>query len=246
MVPPAVVLHRPQLGENIGAAARVMGNFGLSDLRLVAPRDGWPSARADTMAAGALEGVVTARVFDTLSEALSDIARAYATTARPRDMERPVMGPREALAEIRAAEANEARTAVVFGGESSGLPNEAVAACDVVLTYPVEAAFSSLNLAQAVAVFAYEWRAGADDAPPASFARPPADMATKLEIAGLADHLEEALDDAGFYWPEAKAETMKANLRATIARQAWTSQEVRTLRGALKALVDRPADRRRT
>src|SRR5690606_17553030 len=147
MIRPCFVLVAPQMGENIGAAARVMANFGLSDLRLVAPRDGWPNPAAETMSAGARPDVVKVTVFDTVEQAVADCGLVFATTARPREMEKPVVGAGEAVARIRATPA---QAAVLFGAERAGLPNEAVVMADAILSYPVNASFASLNLAQAV------------------------------------------------------------------------------------------------
>lgn len=233
MTPPAIILVTPQMGENIGAAARVMANFALSDLRLVSPRDGWPNPAAETMSAGALPDHITARVFDTLEEAIADCTTVIATTARPRGMEKPVLSTTDAVERLRAAEG---QSAVLFGAEKSGLPNEAVTLCDAILTYPVSPEFSSLNLAQSVALLAHAWREGSDGAKPP--AQAPADApATRDELVGMMQHFEDELDRAGFFFPEVKKPVMVQNLRNTFARAGWTSQEVRTFRGAIKALA---------
>ncbi len=241
---PAIILVEPQLGENAGAAARVMANFGLAELRLVAPRFGWPNARAEALAAGALEaGGVETRVLDTLEAALADRTYVLAATARPRETRKDVLGPREAAAACRAALAAGGAPAVMFGGERAGLTNEAVALADAIVTYPVDPAFSSLNLAQAVAVFAYEWGAGAGHPLSEGFAAPAPDAASRAELQGLVDHLEDELEAAGFFWPPVKAGQMKLNLRHTLARAGLTSQEVSTLRGAIKAIASGPRRR---
>lgn len=264
---PAIVLARPQLGENIGAAARVMANFGLRDLRLACPRDAWPNPAAQAMAAGAIEtpdtapntdtGTHTATpapgptqaatrapvhvgVYDDVAAALADRSLVLAASARPRDMVKPVLSVREAVAMVRAAEIQGA-PAVLFGSEASGLSNDEIVGCDAIVTYPVEPGFSSLNLAQAVAVFAFAWRSASDDAPPERFARPrPEPVATKAELLGLGEHLERELDTAGFFHPPHKRDAIARNLRATFARGELTAQEVRTLRGAIHALVNGP------
>ncbi len=159
MTPPAFILVAPQMGENIGAAARVMANFGLFDLRLVAPRDGWPNPAADTMSAGAFESGVTARVFDTVETAIADCGLVLATTARSRGMEKPVLDMAGARARIQSTPG---RAAILFGGERAGLPNEAVTLADAILSFPVNPGFTSLNLAQAVAVAAHGWAEGRD------------------------------------------------------------------------------------
>lgn len=231
---PAIILARPQMGENIGAAARVMRNFGLADMRIVSPRDGWPNEKADAMAAGAADVLEAARVTDDFARAVGDLTLVFATTARAREMVKPVMTPREAMARAKAETARGGRPGVLFGAEATGLLNEELAAADILLTIPVDPDFSSLNLAQAVAVTAYEWRSG--DPAPDDFSAAPL-PATKQELMALMDHLETELDRAGFFFPAHKAETMKRNLRAGLTRGNWTHQDVQTLRGAIKALT---------
>lgn len=234
MIAPCFILVAPQMGENIGAAARVMANFGLTDLRLVSPRDGWPNPAAETMSAGALPHVVRVSVFARVEEAIADCGLVFATTARPREMEKPAVGAREAVARIRATTA---RAAVLFGAERAGLPNEAVALADAILSYPVNPAFASLNLAQAVAVLAHSYAEGGGDGPPPAFANALDAPATRDELIGMMEHFEEELDRAGFFFPEAKRAPMVQNLRNAFTRSGWTSQEVRTFRGAIKALA---------
>lgn len=231
---PAVVLVRPQMGENIGAAARVMANFGLSSLRICAPRDGWPNEKADAMAASGLDVIQAARVTDGFDGAIDDLTLVFAATARPRDMEKPVMTPRQAMDRARAEIAAGGRPGFVFGPEASGLAGEEVAMADAILAIPVDAACPSLNLAQAVAVTAYEWMAG-DPAPQDYGELAPA--APRDELEGLILQLEDQLGDAGYFFPEHRADTMKRNLRAALSRAGFTSQEVRSLRGALKSLA---------
>jgi tRNA/rRNA methyltransferase len=224
------------MGENIGAAARVMANFGLFDLRLVRPRDGWPSAAAETMSAGALPDIASCAVFETTEAAIADCGLVFATTARPRGMEKPVVGAGEAVARIGATPA---RTAVLFGAERTGLENEDVALADAILSYPVNPAFASLNLAQAVSVFAHGWAEAQATGAPAQFGEaPPVDApATREELVGMMEHFEEELDRAGFFFPDVKRPVMTLNLRNAFTRAGWTSQEVRTFRGAIKALA---------
>jgi tRNA/rRNA methyltransferase len=234
--PPVVILHAPQLAENIGAVARVMGNFGLTDLRLVAPRDGWPQPRAWASASGADWPLDGARVFARLEEAASDLRLLFATTARPRETALPVMTPREAAAQLREASAQGWPVGLVFGGERAGLETQDIALTQGIVTVPVEARFRSLNLAQAVAVCAYEWRVAEDAAPPANFteAEPPADQAAML---GLYEHLEAELDAAGFFHPPEKRPSMVRNLRVALSRARMNDQEVRTFRGVVTALA---------
>jgi len=245
MLTPAIILIRPQLGENIGAAARVMANFGLRDLRLVAPRDGWPNPRSEPMAAGAFDGHVDVTVHATTEQAVGDLNYVIAATARPREVWKPVLAPRDALVEVRRQIAGGRRAGVMYGTEKSGLSNEDVGLADAIVTYPVNSDFSSLNLAQSVAVFAYEWGAGLDTPLPEGFDAETPDPAAKADLDGLMVYLEEELDAAGFFWPPLKAEQMKRNLRGTFARAGLTTQEVSTFRGAMKAIAEGPRRRAR-
>jgi tRNA/rRNA methyltransferase len=234
MTQPAFILVAPQLGENIGAAARVMANFALSDLRLVAPRDGWPNPAAETMSAGALPDVVKVLVFERLEDAIADCGVVIATTARPRGMEKPVLAAREAIARIHATPG---RTAILFGAERAGLPNEAVALSDAILSFPVTQSFASLNLAQAVALVSHAIAEAQASGPPAAFTDAIDAPATREELIGMMEHFEEELDRAGFFFPDEKRAPMVQNLRNAFTRAGWTAQEVRTFRGAVKALA---------
>jgi tRNA/rRNA methyltransferase len=234
MITPAFILVAPQMGENIGAVARVMGNFGLSDLRIVAPRDGWPNPAADTMSAGALPDVVRARVFDTVEQAVADCVQVLATTARPRGMEKPVVDASGAVSLCAGAAG---LTGILFGAERAGLPNEAVTLADAIVTLPVNTAFASLNLAQAAGVVAHQWAAAAAAGLPPRFEGGVDAPATREDLIGMMEHFEEELDRAGFFMPEAKRPVMTQNLRNAFTRAGWTEQEVRTFRGAIKALA---------
>ena len=237
MTPPVVILDRPQLAENIGAAARVMANFGLEELRLVAPRDGWPQDRAWASASGADWPLAGARVFPTVAEAIADLQLVLAATARPRETQHRVHTPREGAAELAAAAGAGWRCGWLFGGERAGLETADVALCGAIVTVPVAQRFRSLNLAQAVAVNAYEWGVlAAGDAPPATFqtAAPPADGAEELR---LFEHLEGELDASGFFFPPENRPSMVRNLRVALGRARLTTQEVRTLRGVITALT---------
>ncbi|HXQ46619.1 MAG TPA: RNA methyltransferase [Caulobacteraceae bacterium] len=233
--PPCVILDRPQLAENIGAVARVMANFGLSDLRLVAPRDGWPQDRAWASASGADWPLDQARVFGTIAEAVADLTRVYATTARAREARLPVLTPRGAAAALRVAAGNGEASGLLFGGERAGLETADIAACQAIVTVPIDPRFRSLNLAQAVALNAYEWWTAAGAGPPASF-DDDTTPATADELAGFYEHLERELDAAGFFFPPAKTPSMVRNLRALFARAGLSAQEVATLRGVVTAL----------
>jgi tRNA/rRNA methyltransferase len=232
---PVVILHAPQLAENIGAVARVMANFGLSELRLVAPRDGWPQERAWASASGADWPLDNAQVFGRVEDAVGDLRLLLATTARPRETRLPVMTPREAAAQLHAGAAQGWPVGLLFGGERAGLETQDIALAQGIVTVPVHGRFRSLNLAQAVALCAYEWRVAEDAGPPAAFddATPPADGAAML---GLYEHLEGELDAAGFFHPPEKRPSMIRNLRSALSRSQMTDQEVRTFRGVVTAL----------
>ena len=244
---PAIVLVRPQMGENIGAVARAMLNFGLSQLRLVEPRDRWPNPKAYPVASGADRVLDSATLEWTLEAGIADATFVVATTARPRYMEKPVWGPREAASKLRAAIAAGERPAILFGAEANGLTSDEVARADVILTYPVNPAFASLNLANAVTVFAFAWSEARQetDAPP-WFRTSQGPPATQAELEGLFGHLEQDLDDGRFFHPPDKAALMKQNLRAIFLRAGLTQQEVQTLRGVIKALVIGRGGRKKT
>jgi tRNA/rRNA methyltransferase len=233
--PPCVILHAPQLAENIGAAARVMANFGLDELRLVKPRDGWPQEKAWASASGADWPLDNARVFDRVEDAIADLKLVFATTARPRETQLKVMTPREAAGELHRACDSGLRTGLLFGGERAGLETADIALCHGVVTVPIDLRFRSLNLAQAVAINAYEWRLGVLDRPPPAFREgpPPADQAMMI---GLYEHLEGELEAAGFFHPPEKKPAMVRNLRVALGRARFSDQEARTFRGVITAL----------
>ncbi|WP_253201470.1 RNA methyltransferase [Sphingomonas quercus] len=234
---PVIVLVQPQLGENIGKAARAMLNFGLTELRLVAPRDGWPNPAAGPAASGAdivLEG---ASVHDTLAEAIADCAHVYATTVRRRGLVKPVLTPEEAAREMRG---QDGRTAILFGPERSGLETDDVAVARAIITAPINPQFGSLNLAQAVILVAYEWSKGEALAQPTLIqADPPAPQA---ELDGLVEHLDQMLEGAGYFYPPDRVPATRRTLRSVLTKPGWSTQEVRTLRGVLSAL-ERPRAR---
>ncbi|WP_347268246.1 RNA methyltransferase [Paracoccus sp. (in: a-proteobacteria)] len=239
---PAIILVRPQMGENIGAAARAMLNFGLSEMRLVAPRDGWPNPRAVAMASGAAGRVLDrARVFDTLAAAMADIDHAYATTARGRELTKPVLTPALAMQDARRRSAEGGRSAVIFGPERAGLENDDIARANAIITVPVNPDFPSLNLAQAVLLTGYEWARETLPPEPAPHGRRPAGevAATRLEIERLADHWEERLDAAGFFFPPQKAPAMKLVLRNLWSRLPLTQADTRIFHGMLRQLIRR-------
>ncbi|MFN3213847.1 MAG: RNA methyltransferase [Henriciella sp.] len=232
---PIIILHRPQLGENIGSAARVMLNFGLTELRLVEPRDGWPNPAAETLSAGAFDAGVKVGVFAGIDEAIADLGTVLATTARPRGMEKQVV---DARGGVELVQARRQKTGILFGAENHGLPSEVVGLADAILTYPVNPGFASLNLAQAVGVFCASWGAqqgavGRWEGEKAGIEPP----APKEDLIRMFEHLEEELERAGYFYPADKTPLMKTNIRNAFIRGDWTTQEVRTFRGAIKALA---------
>ena len=233
---PAVILVNPQMGENIGSAARSMLNFGLTDLRLVAPRDGWPNDRAVSLAAGAVSVVEGAKLFDTTAEAVADLQYVLSATARRREIELPVLGVSGVGARLRALEGQGTHTGILFGAEKSGLSNADVALSDAILTYPVNPAFQSLNLAQAVNVFALLWAQAGEAEVPDVFEPDISEAAPREDLVRLFEHLEDELEEAGFFYPAAKRDLMAQNIRAPLTRARMTEQEVRTFRGIVKAL----------
>lgn len=230
-IDPVFILVRPQMPENIGAAARAMGNFGLRDLRLVAPRDGWPAHEAERNAAGALDGYVQVQVFDTVPEALADLHLTFATTARSRDMNKQVYGPSEAAAMVQ--QSAQLKTGIVFGPERTGLTNEDLQHCQHILTYPVNAEFSSLNIAQAVLLMAYELGKGSV----APSAAPPQEPATQEALEGFFTRLEALLEDKGFYKAPHLKDTIQRNTRTMLMRAGFSEGELGTMQGVISALA---------
>ncbi len=232
---PIIVLVRPQMGENIGAAARAMLNFNLTGLRLVAPRDGWPNPKAKATAAGAgsvLDGV---QVFDTVAEAVADCEHVLATTARQRGLFIPVYEPEEAAQHLRGWTEGDRRSAVLFGAEKTGLETDELAHADAILTIPVNPSFASLNLAQAVIVVAYEWARAQNT--PALFTSPYEESpAPKQSLEGMLGHLSEVLDRAGYFYPDDKRPVLERNLRTLFTNAQLTEAELRLFRGVLRQL----------
>ncbi len=242
---PAIILVRPQLAVNVGMAARAMANFGLSDLRLVAPKNGWPRTgehkdTAEAAAAGASYLLEGARVFATVAEAVADLTAVYATTARERGQGKPVLAPDAALAAWAAPVAAGEPRGILFGPERTGLDNDEVALADAVVTFPVDGAYGSLNLAQAVLLVGYEWRrqSGGTALPFGQVERSP--PATREAVLSFFDYLEGALERAGFFRPDGKQPVMRRNLRNIFHRIGLSEQDVRTLRGAMVRLVEGP------
>ena len=224
------------MGENVGAAARAMKNFGLSELVLIAPKFEWPNDRAQMLASGAADILKNARICATAAEALAPFNLVLATTARDRDILKEIHTPQAAAQRLRESAAAGARTALLFGGERAGLDNDDMSLSDAVITIPT-AEFSSLNLGQAVLLLGYEWLKSADKTPAIRTRQTVAVPATRTELTGLFEHLERELDVAQFFFPPAKRETMVRNIRAMIMRSGLSDQEARTIRGMIVALV---------
>ncbi len=235
-VTPAVILVRPQLGENIGMAARAMLNCGLSTLRLVSPRDGWPNERAQRAASGADIVLEKAEVFDSVGEAVADLEHVVATTARNRELVQRILTPRQAATEMRGWIGRGEGVGIMFGPERTGLENDDMVHADTALSIPLNPQFSSLNMAQAVLLVAYEWTAAGDTTPPVRLADHAARPATKEELQSLFDHLERALDQSGFLRNKEMRPSMVLNLRALLQRAEMTEQEARTFHGVIKFL----------
>ena len=242
---PVIILVEPQLGENIGMVARAMANFGLFELRLVNPRDGWPNERANAAASRADHVIEGTKVFSTLREALHDLKYVIATTARQRDMLKDVLAPGEATSILRQSFANGVRTGIMFGRERWGLHNDEVALADAMVTFPVNPAFASLNIAQAVLLMSYEWMMSANEEPYATaFRAPQSDVADKSDLHAFFDHLEGALEDAQYYYPPERRERMSNNLRSIFNHAGLKKLELQTLHGVVAALERRWLEKR--
>jgi tRNA/rRNA methyltransferase len=239
---PAFVLIRPQMGENIGAAARAMANFGLERMRLVAPRDGWPNAAAVAMASGAGRLLDAAQLHDDTASAVADCEYVYATTARPRELTKPVLSPQAALQDAVRRIAQGQRVAVMFGPERAGMENDDISRANAIITVPVNPDFPSLNLAQCVLLTGYEWRLATEEVIPER-TQMQGDWANQSEIEALSQHYEDRMEDAGFFFPDHKAASMKLNLRNLWSRMPLTRADVQMLHGIMRQMVrwkDRP------
>lgn len=234
---PVVVLVRPQLADNIGAVARAMANGGLFHLRLVAPRDGWPQERAWRSASGADRILDAITLHDTVADAVADLHHVFATCPRPRHIIKPVMTARGAAAEMRQICARDLRVGLLFGPERAGLDNDDMACADALIRYPLNPAFMSLNLAQAVMVLAYEWWSAADSTPPRHLMTNETHVATKAELENFLSHLVSQLDECGFLRNLPKRPGMVRNIRHFFQRGEVTEQELRTLHGIVTELA---------
>jgi tRNA/rRNA methyltransferase len=234
---PAIILVEPQLGENIGMVARAMANFGLSELRLVNPRDGWPSEKARAAASRADHVIDAVKVFDDLGAAVADLNFLFATTARQRDGFKVVRGPVEAGRMLRGYSIAGQRTGILFGRERFGLYNEEVGLADEIVTFPVDPGFASLNIAQAVLLMSYEWmKSGLEAETDTNFTGPEMPPATKAQLHGLFSHLESALEARGYFRPAEKKPKMVDNLRSVLTRAGFAEPELKVLRGVVASL----------
>ena len=236
--PPVIILVRPQLGENIGKAARAMLNFGLTELRLVTPRDGWPNPDAGPASAGADIVLAEAQVFDSLAEAVADCTTIYATTVRKRGVMKPVLTPEAAAREVHASAG---RSAYVFGAERSGLETDDVALAHNIVTVPINPEFASLNLAQAVILLAYEWSKGIALASPPEVPLDP--VAPHAELEELIQHLTRDLDKSGYFVPPERTEATLRTLRTALTKTGWSHNDIRMMHGIITSLGRTPRSR---
>ena len=237
-----IILVEPQLGQNIGSAARAMLNFGLTDLRLVRPRDGWPNQEAIAPAAGADKILENIQVFPSTLSAMGDLNRTFATSARTHDMVKSIYTPRTALELLTSTAEQGQKVGVLFGCERCGLQNEDISLCEALIKIPTNIDFPSLNLAHAVSLIAYEWSLQSNSAPAQVFRTGITPLATREDLGNLFIHLEKELDRTGFLRHKEKRPTMVRNIRNIFQRACLTEQEVRTLRGIIRSLVEEPQD----
>ena len=236
---PIIILVRPQLGQNIGKAARAMLNFGLTEMRLVSPRDGWPNPDAGPAASGADKVLEQAQLFSSVADAIADCSIVFASTVRRRDLVMPVVGPEQMAREMHGAAG---RSAILFGPERSGLESEDVALAGKIVTVPINPEFGSLNLAQAVILLAYEWSRGIALAQPTAKEAEPA--ATMGELEGLVGHFDQLLETAGYFFPPERTAVTRATIRTILTRPQWSGREVKALRGMIRTIArpKRPRD----
>ncbi len=241
---PVMVLVKPQMGENIGASARAMWNFGLDRMRLVAPRDGWPNPKAEAMSSGAGRLLDEATVHDTTADAIADLEYVFATTARDRDLTKEVFTPDEAMKKTRDMIANGQKVGFLFGPERSGLESADVVRANAVVSVPVNPAFGSLNLAQCVLLLAYEWGQDVVPQPDEEFRMSAGELAPSADVGRFVDTLVERLDKVGFFYPENKRDSMIANLENLFRRAPLTPPDIRILHGVTRALAEKVRGRK--
>lgn len=234
---PVMILVRPQMGENIGAAARAMWNFGLDRMRITSPRDGWPNQKAIAMASGAGRLLDEAQLFESTADAIGDCTYVFATTARQRDMTKPVFSPEGAMKLAADKIAVGEKVGILFGPERAGLENDDIVRANAIITVPVNPEFPSLNLAQCVLLTGYEWRRQTTEVVHETTELAGSEWATGDDIERLGDHYDQRLEDAGFFYPEAKADGMKRNLRNLWSRMPLTRADVQMLHGMMRQMV---------
>ncbi len=234
---PAVILCRTQMGENIGTAARAMLNFGLTEMRLVAPQCGWPNAKAVVAASGAVDVLNRIAVFPTLAAATADLHHTLATTGRPREFAKPVLSAEAAAANARDSLAEGRRVGIVFGPERTGLTNDELLLADALVSYPVNPEFASLNIAQAVLLFGYAWFRQTTGDAPVPIAAQTGEAATKADLGGLVDHLVRELDAVGFFRAEERRASLIRTITVMLERRQWTVAELHLMRGIIKELA---------
>ncbi|MEM7242196.1 MAG: RNA methyltransferase [Pseudomonadota bacterium] len=236
---PTIILVGPQMGENIGASARAIWNFGLDRMRLVNPRDGWPNPAAQATASGAAAVMDNVQIFDTTADAISDLTYVFATTARNRDLTQRVVTPERAMQESLDLIARGEKVGILFGPERAGLDNDDIVLADALISIPVNPAFASLNLSQSVLLLAYEWMRQSAEAPAEEMQMAGTEFAEKIEIQKLVERLERDLDARGFFFPTDKAQSMKQTLRNMFSRLPMTQADIRTLHGIFRNLTTR-------
>lgn len=234
---PAFVLVRPQMGENIGASARAMWNFGLDRMRVVAPRDGWPNQAAVALASGAGRLLDNASLSPDLPASIEDCSFVFATTARPRDLTKPVFSPEEAMRAAAERISAGERVAVLFGPERAGLENDDIARANAIISVPVNPGFPSLNLAQCVLLVGYEWMRATGDVTPQAVEMSGTEWAENIEVEHLATHYEDRLEEMGFFFPAHKSQSMRTNLRNFWSRMPMTRADVQMLHGMMRQMV---------
>ncbi|MEO0944829.1 MAG: RNA methyltransferase [Pseudomonadota bacterium] len=237
MSQPSFILIRPQMGENIGAAARAMWNFGLDRMMITTPRDGWPNQKAVAMASGAGRLLDQAQLCTSTAEAIGDTHYTYATTARSRDLTKDVFTPEAAMMDAAARIAAGQKVAVMFGPERAGLENDDIARANAIISVPVNPEFPSLNLAQCVLLVGYEWRRATAETTPSETAYAGTEPATAIEIEKLGDHYEDRLEEVGFFFPPEKAEGMKQVLRNLWSRMPMTRADIQVMHGIMRQMV---------
>lgn len=240
---PAIALIKPQMGENIGAAARAMANFGLEELLIVNPRDGWPNEKAIAVAAGATWPLENAQIHATTNDALAQKTIVFATSGTPRQLDKPLISPQKAVELIAEAMARGEKPIVMFGNERLGLDQIDLVSADYIVTFPTDFRYPSLNLAQSVAIFCYLWAVRAGDKLPQGWDIENGEIAPRKFFDNLFDYLIHELDECGFFWPADRRENMVENLRNSLVRARFSTSEINLFRGAIRVIAEGPRRR---